>query len=33
MTGERRPTCTGRHVLLEPVLTVPAHLVPGGHRW
>ncbi len=33
LTGERRPTCTGRHVLLEPVLTVPAHLVPGGHRW
>ncbi|MFF0780448.1 DUF6083 domain-containing protein [Streptomyces sp. NPDC003720] len=33
LTGDRRPTYTGRHVLLEPRLTVPAHLVPGGHRW
>ncbi|WP_322500435.1 DUF6083 domain-containing protein [Streptomyces rochei] len=33
LTGERRLTYTGRHVLLEPLLTVPAHLVPGGHRW
>jgi hypothetical protein len=33
LTGERRPTYTGWHVLLEPALTVPEHLVPGGHRW
>ncbi|MEU1408492.1 DUF6083 domain-containing protein [Streptomyces sp. NPDC005728] len=33
LTGERRPTYTGQHVLLEPRLVVPAHLVPGGHRW
>ncbi|MFC8418978.1 DUF6083 domain-containing protein [Streptomyces coelicoflavus] len=33
LPGERRPTYTGQHVLLEPLLTVPAHLVPGGHRW
>jgi hypothetical protein len=33
LTGERRRTYTGQHVLLEPRLTVPSHLVPGGHRW
>ncbi|MFJ5775346.1 DUF6083 domain-containing protein [Streptomyces sp. NPDC093094] len=33
LTGDRRVTYTGQHVLLEPRLTVPAHLVPGGHRW
>ncbi|MFL4910669.1 DUF6083 domain-containing protein [Streptomyces sp. MMS24-I2-30] len=33
LTGDRKPTYTGQHVLLEPRLTVPAHLVPGGHRW
>ncbi|MFI8949800.1 DUF6083 domain-containing protein [Streptomyces sp. NPDC053750] len=33
LAGERRLTYTGQHVLLEPRLTVPAHLVPGGHRW
>ncbi|CAL9337998.1 DUF6083 domain-containing protein [Streptomyces sp. enrichment culture] len=33
LRGERRRTYTGQHVLLEPRLTVPAHLVPGGHRW
>ncbi|WP_399880949.1 DUF6083 domain-containing protein [Streptomyces sp. BBFR51] len=33
LAGERRRTYTGRHVLLEPLLAVPAHLVPGGHRW
>ncbi|QIJ60792.1 DUF6083 domain-containing protein [Streptomyces sp. JB150] len=33
LTGERRPTYTGQHVLLEPRLVVPSHLVPGGHRW
>ncbi|MDF3298885.1 DUF6083 domain-containing protein [Streptomyces tropicalis] len=33
LTGDRAPTYTGQHVLLEPRLTVPAHLLPGGHRW
>ncbi|MFE7814071.1 DUF6083 domain-containing protein [Streptomyces sp. NPDC057433] len=33
LAGERRRTYTGRHVLLEPGFTLPAHLVPGGHRW
>ncbi|WP_281156678.1 DUF6083 domain-containing protein [Streptomyces sp. HYC2] len=33
LVGERRPTYTGYHVLLEPRHIVPAHLVPGGHRW
>ncbi|MEU2714309.1 DUF6083 domain-containing protein [Streptomyces sp. NPDC007205] len=33
LAGERRPTYTGQHVLLEPGLVLPAHLVPGGHRW
>ncbi|MFI1769162.1 DUF6083 domain-containing protein, partial [Streptomyces sp. NPDC020800] len=33
LTGERRSTYTGQHVLLEPRLIVPTHLVPGGHRW
>ena len=33
LVGDRRPTYTGQHVLLEPRLTVPTHLVPGGHRW
>ncbi|OLZ62489.1 hypothetical protein AV521_41685 [Streptomyces sp. IMTB 2501] len=33
LAGERRPTCTGQHVPLEPGLVLPAHLVPGGHRW
>ncbi|MFG2884770.1 DUF6083 domain-containing protein [Streptomyces sp. NPDC048297] len=33
LTGDRRPTYTGQHVLLEPDRTAPAHLVPGGHRW
>ncbi|MEU1012608.1 DUF6083 domain-containing protein [Streptomyces sp. NPDC005890] len=33
LTGDRRPTYTGQYVLLEPRLTLPAHLVPGGHRW
>ncbi|MEV7244876.1 DUF6083 domain-containing protein [Streptomyces sp. NPDC093248] len=33
LAGDRRATYTGQHVLLEPRLTVPAHLVPGGHRW
>ncbi|ARP74578.1 hypothetical protein LK07_32440 [Streptomyces pluripotens] len=33
LAGERRPTYTDRHVLLEPGLVLPAHLVPGGHRW
>ncbi|EST19282.1 DUF6083 domain-containing protein [Streptomyces roseochromogenus] len=33
LAGERRPTYTGQHVLLEPALVLPAHLVPGGHRW
>ncbi|MET8788370.1 DUF6083 domain-containing protein [Streptomyces sp. NPDC004589] len=33
LMGERRATYTGQHVLFEPGFTVPAHLVPGGHRW
>jgi hypothetical protein len=33
LTGERRATYTGQHVLLEPRLAVPSHLVPAGHRW
>ncbi|MFF4044889.1 DUF6083 domain-containing protein [Streptomyces sp. NPDC001816] len=33
LTCDRRATYTGQHVLLEPRLTLPAHLVPGGHRW
>ena len=33
LAGERRTTYTGQHVLLEPRITVPPHLVPGGHRW
>ncbi|QEU88242.1 hypothetical protein CP969_28785 [Streptomyces viridosporus T7A] len=33
LAGERRPTHTGQHVLLEPGYPLPAHLVPGGHRW
>ncbi|MEU8973177.1 DUF6083 domain-containing protein [Streptomyces monashensis] len=33
LPGGRRPTYTGRHVLLEPVPPLPAHLVPAGHRW
>ncbi|MDG9690108.1 DUF6083 domain-containing protein [Streptomyces sp. DH17] len=33
LAGERRPTYTGQHVLLEPLLPIPAHLVPAGHRW
>ncbi|MFF4837537.1 DUF6083 domain-containing protein [Streptomyces sp. NPDC001315] len=33
LVGERRSTYTGQHVLLEPGLVMPAHLVPGGHRW
>ncbi|MGW3493599.1 DUF6083 domain-containing protein [Streptomyces sp. NPDC001020] len=33
LTGERRLTYTGQHVLLEPMPPMPAHLVPGGHRW
>ncbi|WP_437015232.1 DUF6083 domain-containing protein [Streptomyces sp. enrichment culture] len=33
LTGERRLTYTGQHVLLEPGPPIPAHLVPGGHRW
>ncbi|MFI2207001.1 DUF6083 domain-containing protein [Streptomyces sp. NPDC020192] len=32
LPGDRWPTYTGRHVLLEP-MPIPAHLVPGGHRW
>ncbi|MEV0982338.1 DUF6083 domain-containing protein [Streptomyces sp. NPDC049915] len=33
LAGERRRTYTGHHVLLDPRLKVPAHLVPVGHRW
>ncbi|GGQ18746.1 DUF6083 domain-containing protein [Streptomyces mutabilis] len=33
LVGDRRPTYTGQHVLLEPLLPIPAHLVPAGHRW
>ncbi|MFJ9814599.1 DUF6083 domain-containing protein [Streptomyces sp. NPDC101151] len=33
LSGERRPTYTGQHILLEPRLIIPARLVPGGHRW
>ncbi|MFF3336134.1 DUF6083 domain-containing protein [Streptomyces sp. NPDC002888] len=33
LAGERRPTYYGRHILLEPGLSAPAHLVPAGHRW
>ncbi|MER6568983.1 DUF6083 domain-containing protein [Streptomyces sp. NPDC001093] len=33
LPGERRLTYTRRHVLLEPRLILPGHLVPGGHRW
>ncbi|WP_432029943.1 DUF6083 domain-containing protein [Streptomyces sp. 1222.5] len=33
LAGERRATYTGQHVLLQPGRPVPAHLVPGGHRW
>jgi hypothetical protein len=33
LPGDRRPTYSGQYVLLEPRLSVPAHLVPGGHRW
>jgi hypothetical protein len=32
LTGDRRRTYTGQHVLLEPDMVVPAHLVAGGHR-
>jgi hypothetical protein len=33
LPGDRRATYTGQHVLLECRLLIPAHLVPGGHRW
>ncbi|MGC5037803.1 DUF6083 domain-containing protein [Streptomyces sp. DT190] len=33
LTGDRRVTYYGRHVLLEPDPPVPAHLVPAWHRW
>ncbi|WP_234311724.1 DUF6083 domain-containing protein [Streptomyces griseus] len=33
LAGERRPTYYGRYILLEPVLSAPAHRVPAGHRW
>ncbi|MFF9815014.1 DUF6083 domain-containing protein [Streptomyces sp. NPDC014006] len=33
LAGDRLRTYTGQHVLLEPGLRMPAHLVPGGHRW
>ena len=33
LTGDRAPTYTGQHILLEPRLTLPAHLIPAGHRW
>ncbi|MEU1182584.1 DUF6083 domain-containing protein [Streptomyces sp. NPDC005820] len=33
LAGERRPTYYGAHVLLEPGLSAPAHMVPAWHRW
>lgn len=33
LVGERRPTYYGRHILLQPGLSAPAHRVPAGHRW
>ncbi|MGW2569726.1 DUF6083 domain-containing protein [Streptomyces sp. NPDC001537] len=33
LVGEHHPTCYGAHVLLEPGLTAPAHMVPAWHRW
>ncbi|WP_031109260.1 DUF6083 domain-containing protein [Streptomyces sp. NRRL S-146] len=33
LAGDRRVTYYGRHVLLEPGMPVPAHMVPAWHRW
>ncbi|WP_216589548.1 DUF6083 domain-containing protein [Streptomyces brasiliscabiei] len=33
LTGDRRPTYYDAHVLLEPGLSAPAHMVPAWHRW
>ncbi|MGW2208088.1 DUF6083 domain-containing protein [Streptomyces sp. NPDC001781] len=33
LTGDRRITYYDVHVLLEPGLFVPAHMVPAWHRW
>ncbi|MFH9013742.1 DUF6083 domain-containing protein [Streptomyces sp. NPDC017943] len=33
LVGDRCVTYYGRHVLLEPDLPVPAHMVPAWHRW
>ncbi|MFI8346735.1 DUF6083 domain-containing protein [Streptomyces sp. NPDC085596] len=33
LTCDRRVTYYGIHVLLEPDLFVPAHMVPAWHRW
>ncbi|MEU1851870.1 DUF6083 domain-containing protein [Streptomyces sp. NPDC019990] len=33
LVGERHATYYGAHVLLEPDMTVPAHMVPAWHRW
>jgi hypothetical protein len=33
LVGDRRVTYYGWHVLLEPDMPVPAHMVPAWHRW
>ena len=33
LSAERHVTYYGTHVLLEPDVPVPAHLVPAWHRW
>ncbi|MFI6035705.1 DUF6083 domain-containing protein [Streptomyces sp. NPDC051315] len=33
LTGDRHATYYGSHVLLEPGMPVPAHMVPPWHRW
>ena len=33
LVGERHATYYGTHVLLEPDMSAPAHMVPAWHRW
>ncbi|MFI6276310.1 DUF6083 domain-containing protein [Streptomyces sp. NPDC050988] len=33
LVGDRHVTYYGTHVLLEPGMPAPAHMVPAWHRW